>query len=196
MIISNIKKTYKRKVVLNDINISLNKGDFVILIGINGSGKSTLIKLLAGLLRTDKNKEIKLNDVAYLPEKLTLPKTLSVKDYLKYLECDNNVDLSYYVNYLEVPYKLIKELSKGNLQKLGLLYLISSKKEYLLLDEPTEGMDQNLKKKFIDILKNENQKGKTIIISSHQKKDYQRIKHREILIEGGNVIGEELNQDL
>lgn len=196
MLISNIKKTYKGRTVLNDVSLEINKGDFIILLGINGSGKSTLIKLLAGLLRTDKNEEIKLDRVAYLPEKFNLPKTLSVKEYINFLECENNVDLSYYINYLEIPYKLIRELSKGNLQKLGLLYLVSCKKEYLLLDEPTEGMDQNLKKKFIDILKNENQKGKTIIISSHQKKDYQRIKHREILIEGGNIVGEELNQDL
>ncbi len=196
MIITDIKKTYKNKTVLDNISLEINKGDFIILLGINGSGKSTLIKLFSGLIKTDQNKEIKFNSVAYLPEKFTLPKTISVKDYIKYLEHDNRIDLSYYVNYLDIPFKLIKELSKGNLQKLGLLYLISSKQEYLLLDEPTEGMDQDLKKKFVEILKDLHQKGKTIIISSHQKKDYQKIKYREIVVKEGKILDEMFSETL
>lgn len=193
MKITNISKKFKHKQILNNITLEINEGDFVLLLGINGSGKSTIIKLLSGLIRTEDFKEIKLDSVAYLPEKLTLPKTIAVKDYVRYLESENTIDLTYYINYLNIPNKLIKELSKGNLQKLGLLYLISSKKKYLLLDEPTEGMDVDLKKKFIDILRQEHEKGKTIIVSTHQKKDYTRLNPIQINIKDGVIVNEVLD---
>ena len=192
MRIFNISKSYKKKKILNKAQIEINKGDFILLMGSNGSGKSTLIKLLSGLIRTDDNKEIKLSSVGYLPEKFTLPKTLAVKDFIDYLEKDNNINLDTYIRSLEIPYKNIKELSKGNLQKLGLLYLVSCKKDYLILDEPTEGMDINLKRKFISILKELNKKGKTIIISTHSKGEYARINKKEYNVING-VLYEEFN---
>jgi ABC-2 type transport system ATP-binding protein len=181
-------KKYNAKEVFNNVNLEISDNEFVLLIGENGSGKSTLLKSISGLIYPEKENMIYKNNYnAYLPEKFSLPKNLTVKEFVSFLEDFFKIDLSYYVNNLVIPNLKIKELSKGNLQKLGIISIIATKLSTIILDEPTEGMDVELKKKFIDILKILHKEGKTIIISTHNPKDYNSFKCRKIFMKDGNI---------
>ena len=183
----NAKKCYCNKIIIDNINLVINDGDFILLIGKNGSGKSTILKLIAGVINIDKKMIYKNLYNAYLPEKFSLPRNLYVKEFILFLEETFNIDLSYYINYLVIPNKKIKELSKGNLQKLGIITMISSKLNTILLDEPTEGMDNELKKKYLFLIKDLHKKGKTIIISTHNPKDYISLNPRKIYLNEGKI---------
>ena len=181
-------KTYLNKTILDKINLKINDGDFILLIGENGSGKSTMIKIISGLIKANNKNMVMHNECnAYLPEKFSLPRNINTKDFIKFLEETFNTDLSYYIRYLIIPNKKIGELSKGNLQKLGLISLIASKLDTLILDEPTEGMDSEVKKKYLELIKILNKEGKTIIISTHNPKDYAKFNLRKIYVKGGNI---------
>lgn len=188
--INNLNKTYHKKNILNNVNLKIEDGSITLLTGENGSGKSTLLKIIGEIIYPDNKKSINLNYISsFLPEKFMLPRNLKVKYYINFLQNLYLIKLDSYVEFLNVPLdKKIKELSKGNLQKLGLLYVISSKNKLILLDEPTEGMDKELKKKFISVISKLHKEGHTIIISTHDKSDYFRMNPNIIKIEGGNVI--------
>lgn len=181
-------KKYNHKIILNDVNLTINDGDLVLLLGENGSGKSTLLKIIGNVIYPEKSEMLRSYEIlSYLPEKFTLPKNLSVRYYINFLEELYYVSLKDYVNYLEIPNKKIRELSKGNLQKLGLLYIIASNNDLILLDEPTEGMDKELKKKFIQVINKLHKDNRTIIVSTHDRSDYTRMNPRIIEVVKGNV---------
>jgi ABC-type multidrug transport system ATPase subunit len=182
-----VSKNYYDKKILEKINIDINSGEFVLLVGDNGTGKSTLLKLLSHVIYPSCKKIIKSDMFnAYLPEKFSLPKTLTVKEFVDFLESYFVKNLYDYLTYLDIPNKRIGSLSKGNLQKLGLLTVIASNNNTILLDEPCEGMDESLKKKFIEILK-KLKNSKTIIISTHSPSFYKTFKPRILYFKDGNI---------
>jgi ABC-2 type transport system ATP-binding protein len=183
----NVYKKYLNKIVLNDISFTLENNSFTLLVGENGSGKSTILKLISKHIQKTSGKIDVDGSVAYLQEKYTLPRHIDVKTYISFLESLYNVDLSYYVKYLDIPKIKIRELSKGNLQKLGIISLIASKAEILLLDEPSEGMDSETKKKFLSILSTFKKEDKTIVISTHDPKDYIKLKTNTIYLREGTI---------
>lgn len=183
----NVYKKYLNKIVLNDISFTLENNSFTLLVGENGSGKSTILKLISKHIQKTSGKIDVDGSVAYLQEKYTLPRHIDVKTYISFLESLYNVDLSYYVKYLDIPKIKIRELSKGNLQKLGIISLIASKAEILLLDEPSEGMDSETKKKFLNILSTFKKENKTIVISTHDPKDYIKLKTNTIYLREGTI---------
>ena len=183
----NVYKKYLNKIVLNDISFILENNSFTLLVGENGSGKSTILKLISKHIQKTSGKIDVDGSVAYLQEKYTLPRHIDVKTYISFLESLYNVDLSYYVKYLDIPKIKIRELSKGNLQKLGIISLIASKAEILLLDEPSEGMDSETKKKFLNILSTFKKENKTIVISTHDPKDYIKLKTNTIYLREGTI---------
>ncbi len=188
--INNLSKTYGRKIILKDVNLKIEEGSITLLIGENGSGKSTLLKIIGGIIKADNKKSINNNIISsYLPEKFMLPRNLRVSYYINFLENLYLIKLGYYIDFLNIPVsKKIKELSKGNLQKLGLLYVIASNNNLILLDEPTEGMDKELKKKFISVIAKLHKEGKTIIVSTHDKGDYSRMNPNIVNIKEGNAV--------
>lgn len=187
--IKNLSKTYHKKNILNNINLKIEEGSLTLLTGENGSGKSTLLKIIGGLIYPNNKKSIKCDYISsFLTEKFMLPRNLKVKYYINFLQKLYFIKLDYYIEYLNIPIdKKIKELSKGNLQKLGLLYVIASNNKVILLDEPTEGMDRELKKKFISVISKLHKDGHTIVISTHDKADYSRMNPTILKVEEGNT---------
>ena len=176
---NNVSFSYGKKEVLKDINLTINKGDFILFLGHNGSGKSTTIKLILNYLKGYKgiiNREY--NSYCYMPEKTILPDYITIEDFLK--------DLSYlskncnYDKYLEIfnmeKNALIGGLSKGNKQKVALIQLLMEDKDLYVLDEPTNGLDQESINILIKLLKEKNKQGKTVIIVTHYKKLFNRWK--------------------
>ncbi|MBP5445729.1 MAG: ATP-binding cassette domain-containing protein [Acholeplasmatales bacterium] len=180
--------SYGKKLVLDNINLTINRGDFILFLGQNGSGKSTTVKLILNYLKGEKGLiERKYNDYCYMPEKTILPDYISIGEFL--------YDLSYiskncnYEKYLEIfnmeKSALIGSLSKGNKQKVALIQLLMEDKDLYVLDEPTNGLDQESINILIKLLKEKNKQGKTVIVVTHYRKLFQRWKIKKYeFIEG------------
>ena len=170
---------YGKKQALNNVNLKIKKGSFNLFIGHNGSGKSTTVKLILKLIHKEKGTIIRNYDsYCYMPEKTILPDYITIEDFLK--------DLSFfskdcnYERYLEIfnmdKTMLISSLSKGNKQKVALIQLLMEDKDLYILDEPTNGLDQESINILIKLLKEKNKNGKTIRVVTHYKKLFSRWK--------------------
>ena len=170
---------YGKKQALKNVNLKIKKGSFNIFIGHNGSGKSTTIKVILNLIHKEKGKVIRnYESYCYMPEKTILPDYITIEEFLR--------DLSYlskncnYERYLELfnmdKNQLISSLSKGNRQKVALIQLLMEDKDLYVLDEPTNGLDQESINILVKLLKEKNKKGKTVIVVTHYKKLFQRWK--------------------
>jgi energy-coupling factor transport system ATP-binding protein len=172
----NIYFRYEKKsdFILNELDFSLNKGEFYALLGGNGSGKSTFLKILGGMLKPEKGKiDSKKNGqtIGYLPQN---PKLFFIQDTVgKEIQSTiekwggepapilESLGISHLVNCH--PY----DLSGGELQKAALSCLLLRKPEILLLDEPTKGLDPISKRNLARILIQLNAEGVTILMSTH-----------------------------
>lgn len=158
--VSYIKKPY---------NLEIKTGEKVLITGENGCGKTTLIYLLIGFINPKSGiLKITKEPISFLAEKVELPRNLTAREYLQIIA---NTKKGYvnqrYINYLELPLDTeIRNLSKGNKQKLAFLATLVGDSNVLILDEPLSGFDPEIKQKIVEILKTET-KDKTVLIISH-----------------------------
>lgn len=187
MVNLNYHKGFKH--ILKNINLTINDNSFNIIIGENGCGKTTLLKIIT---KSIKNKAYKTNfkDVFYLSDKFVLPGNKYVKDFLymaiNCFKCSINIDKI--INYLELPNKKIKDLSKGNYKKTALVYSFITGADLIIYDEILDGLDKNVVKKILKYLKTLN---KTIIIVTHFLKLFRYFKYNLIELNEGRIVNEE-----
>ncbi|WP_318619356.1 ATP-binding cassette domain-containing protein [Priestia megaterium] len=199
--INNLSKTIKRKKILNNINVEL-KGITGIL-GPNGAGKTTLMKILASVEKADndteiiyKNKNKKEIKIGFLPQNFYVYPNLTVIHVLKLLSTlketydENHLEnLLIQLNLTEYRNEKMKNLSGGTLQRVGIAQALLNKPDYLIIDEPTTGLDINecikLRSILLDISREID-----IIISSHIPEDITSICNHLIVIEQGKKIFE------
>ena len=180
IVINSLKKCFKNKEVLIDVNFVLMPGKIVGLIGDNGSGKTTIMKILSGLYEYDSGTienipyKGKIIDVANLIEAPAFISTMTVRQNLKYfidLKIENDDDFVYYCNLFDIDFLDIKygKLSLGMKQKVAILYLFLKKAKLLLIDEITNGLDERFVSTFYNELKDYVNKYNTyVLISSHK----------------------------
>ncbi|MCI8330845.1 MAG: ABC transporter ATP-binding protein [Bacilli bacterium] len=191
---------------LGEINLTLESGKIIGLIGENGAGKTTLIKGILNIIKTEgaiklfgqneneKNKEeigIVLDD-AFFPEIL---KPKEVENIMKKIY--KNWDSEQFQNYIKrfnLDYKKpIKNMSKGMKKKLEIACALSHKPKLLILDEPTSGLDPIIRNEVLDIFQEYMEdETHTILISSHITTDLERIADQIILIDKGKI---KINED-
>lgn len=192
---NNIVKKYKEVKVLDDVSIEIENGEVIVLLGKNGSGKSTLIKLMLGFVKLRKNDSgiIKIDDlkIGYVPERISLPSFYRVKDYLKDYFVLKGSDF----NYLELAEffnldvnKRLGELSKGMMQKVFLIQALDTNNDLYILDEVTNGLDDESIERLIYKLKELKDLNKTILIVTHYKELYDKIYTRKITFESSKII--------
>lgn len=175
---NDVSKKYNSKFAVKSINLTIKPNNIYLFIGENGSGKSTTIKLISKVIFTKDFNVLKneFNKIIYLPDRRNYPKLLLVSDFLKYyLNIDNKIIEDTMRRY-DLPNKLIGSLSKGNLQKLGILQIILSEGDLYLLDEPTDGLDKKSIYLLLEDLKKLLVIGKTLVISTHKKTIYSELK--------------------
>ena len=182
----NLNKFFGAHQAVKDLSFEVEKGTVFGLLGRNGAGKSTTIKQILGLLEPT-NGEIEwdgkvLNpdelSIGYLPEERGLYTKRGISEQLEYfgaLEGMSKSDVSAAIDkwlerlgIMEYKNKKVAELSKGNQQKIQLIASLLHDPELLILDEPFTGLDPVNAQVFIDVIKEEAARGKTIIFSSHQ----------------------------
>lgn len=200
----NLTKYYGRHKGIDGLNLSVKEGSIFGFIGPNGAGKSTTIRLLLGLiskssgegtvfgLPLSKKKEI-LKRVGYLPSEMGFYPNMKVKDFLRYSGKLRGLNDSYETDKLCERLDLdqskkIDSLSFGNRKKVGIVCALQHFPELYLLDEPTSGLDPLIQKEFWALLKERNETGATIFLSSHVLSEVQRHCKEAAIIKDGKII--------
>ena len=191
--INNLSKTLDNNIILDNINMSLESGNIYGFIGRNGSGKTMLLKVICGFVKPTSgtiliNDENALannyfnNEIRALIEKPNFINNLSGFDNLKLLaginnKIDDKTILTWLdkVNLLEEKDKLYSKYSLGMKQKLGIVQALMEDTKIILLDEPLNGIDENSVNIIRNILLEEINKDKLIIIATHIKEDIEKL---------------------
>lgn len=176
-----VEKNYHQDRGLKSINMTIQKGTLNLFVGSNGSGKSTTLKLIGHVIFHKKQQGTIINQferMIYLPDKRSYPKLLKVKTYLNYFleKKIEDAKLAYYLDRYQLPDKPIGGLSKGMLQKLGILQSLLSEGDLYLLDEPTDGLDKASIELFKEDLLLRLKENKTFIISTHNRNLFRDLK--------------------
>ena len=187
--IKNLVKSYDQVQALRSLNLEIAQGELFGFVGPNGAGKTTTIKILAGLLRPDSGTvhidgqqmtcgaaELK-DKIGYVPDYFGVYDNVRVFEYLEfYAAADGITGLVARRRYMELldmvglngrEESYVDSLSRGMKQRLGVARALVHDPRLLILDEPASGLDPRTRQEFIAMLKNINQSGKTILISSH-----------------------------
>lgn len=190
------------------VDISIQKGEIYGFIGPNGAGKSTTIRTLLGLIHptsgsaTIFGKDITkfgpeiLQEVGYLPSEVFYYDDMRALDLLRYSGSFYKKDhaliekrITKLAALLDLDLKKkIDDLSYGNKKKVGIIQGLLHEPELIILDEPTGGLDPLIQQKFFDLLREENQRGATILFSSHNLSEIQKLCHRVAIIKEGKII--------
>lgn len=191
---------------IDGISLSVDEGAFFGFIGPNGAGKSTLIRTLLGLISpTFGSAEIfgrdivegkleNLKEIGYLPAEADFYNGMKVRDVLRFtakmrgLDCDEEAKELCRRLDLDVNRK-VSELSLGNKKKVGIVCALQHKPRLYVLDEPTSGLDPLMQQEFFKILKERNDEGATIFLSSHVLSEIKKhCKSAGIIREGKLVL--------
>lgn len=199
--VSNLYKDYGKKLALKNVNLSFDLGQIVGLYGPNGSGKTTFLKIIAGFLRPSKGKVIldgreigvyTKSIVAYLPDRNILPLWMKVRDARNFYKDFFDFDEAKFKNLLEffgLREELnLRELSKGDLEKILLSLTLSRKAKVYLLDEPLGGMDPSTRDKVITSILRSYHEESLMIIATHLIGEIETITDRTIFIHNGEII--------
>ena len=203
--IRNLNFSYKKTPVFSNINLSFPQGNIYGLLGENGVGKTTLLKLICGLLRptegsctvdgitSQQRLPEMLQRVVFLPDEVSLPDGKTPQQYVNELA-------PFYPNFaqgtflhlmeeLEVkPDRKFKEMSFGQQKKSLIAASLSLGTDYVLLDEPTNGLDIPSKAQFRQILSRRFEERNTIIISTHQVKDVENLIDPIVILSNNAVL--------
>ena len=201
-----LTKFYGRSRGIEQLDLCVPKGDFFGFIGPNGAGKSTLIRTLLGLIQptsgsakvfemdvTKHTKEI-LARTGYLPGEanfysgMTVKQQLNLCAKLRGADCAN--ESARLCDRLALdPDRKIDQLSLGNRKKVGIVTALQHSPELIVMDEPTSGLDPLMQKEFYTILKEKNDQGATVFLSSHVLSEVQRYcKHAAVIRQGRLLI--------
>ena len=190
--IKNLDFSYKKTPVFNNINLSFPQGAIYGLLGENGVGKTTLLKIICGLQRPVSGTSTvdgltsydrlpaMLQRIVFLPDEVTLPDNATPQKYVNELApfypTFSQGTFLHLMQELEVdPARKFKEMSFGQQKKSLIAASLALGTDYILLDEPTNGLDIPSKAQFRSILSKIADEGKTIIISTHQVKDVENL---------------------
>ena len=207
--IKNLSKKFEKKEVLNNINLEVKSGEVVSLVGRNGSGKTTLLKLITGIYQLDigeitidgvniEQNNLKSN-IIYIPDKFDYFKYTKIKNIIKYYELAyENFDKDYFEKEL-VKNKIslnkkITELSKGQTVIFGVILGLACRTNFLLLDEPLDGIDIINIKLIINYIIEAQDSGVGILVSSHQLDYLENISDKIIYIDTTGKYGKEVDK--
>ena len=214
--IKNLVKKYGSKYALDDISFSINDGEIIGFLGPNGAGKSTTMNIITGYLSATSGSVIVdgkniLEDplavkknIGYLPEQPPLYVDMTVWEYLSFVfdlkKCDFNKsrhlnEICELVKIFDVKDRLIKNLSKGYKQRVGIAQALIGNPKFIIFDEPTVGLDPKQIIEIRNLLRNLGKKH-TVILSTHILPEVQAICDRIVVINAGKIIADEKTENI
>lgn len=200
--------------VLNGVTFSVARGEVVGLVGRNGAGKTTLLRIAMGMLHpqrgsvrvfglspTERPVEVKKH-IGYVAEDQILPRGSSLGqliDFYRYLfpQWDSALEKEILERFALDRKRVVMKLSKGEARSVALLCAVCHRPELLILDEPAAGLDPAARREFLEVaVQFLNRGGATILFSSHQMNDLERISGRLVMLDGGKVFLDSETDDL
>ncbi|MDA9648940.1 ABC transporter ATP-binding protein [Alphaproteobacteria bacterium] len=214
----NLKKSFGDFVAVDNINLTVERGEVVGFLGPNGAGKSTTMKMLTGFLEPDggeifiegidlKSKPLEAKkSIGYLPEGAPSYSDMEVSEFLSFVGkmrgLNNNgslntrlSDMAEQINLKEVWHKPIETLSKGFKRRVGIAQALIHDPDILILDEPTDGLDPNQKYEMRDLIKKIST-NKAIVISTHILEEVEAVCSRTVIISNGQLLANETPNNL
>jgi ABC-2 type transport system ATP-binding protein len=210
--LQNVSKRYGSIVALDDVSFDVPTGSVCALLGANGAGKSTTLKILLGLVSPDSGTarvgglDSQLDGidirraVGYVPERPSLYEWMTVDEIGWFVASLYPSDYQRQYQKLLERYALngrqkIRDLSKGSRSKVALALALAHQPAVLILDEPTSGLDPLVRREFLESMVDVAAEGRTVIISSHQVQEVERVADRvAILLHGKLVCHERLDE--
>ena len=204
--IHGLTKSYGKVRALQGIDLEVKRGEIFGFLGPNGAGKTTTIRCLLDMIRPDGGKASLLGIdpqadpvtiqalTGYLPGEMQFYDNLTVERQLRFFSDMRNgrVEWDYVrrlAERLDLDFKpQIKNLSKGNKQKIGVIQALMHRPELLLLDEPTSGLDPLIQQEVIGLLRDANTAGATIFFSSHIMSEVENVAKRVGIIRKGEIV--------
>lgn len=199
-----LTKDYGNGCGIFDLNLTVAEGEMVGYVGTNGSGKTTTIRQIMGFIKPtsgsvcvtglsswEHSNEI-VKKIGYVPGEIAFPDLKTGIDFLKcQAEFSGLTDMSYanaLIERLQLdPRANLKRMSKGMKQKTALVAALMNDAPIIILDEPTTGLDPLMRATFLDIIKEEHRKGKTIFMSSHSFDELEKTCDKVALINDGRI---------
>lgn len=200
-----LTKYYGRSRGIIDLDLTVTEGEFFGFIGPNGAGKSTTIRTLLGLISPTsgeagifgkdvvKDKQEILRQTGYLSSEALFYSGMRVRDILRFsadlrrMDCEKEAKRLCERLQLDVS-KKVDELSFGNRKKVAIVCALQSNPRLLIFDEPTGGLDPLMQREFFDIVRERNEQGSTVFLSSHILAEVQRNCSRAAVIREGRII--------
>lgn len=214
--VQNLTKRYGSHLAVNDISFTVDEGEVVGFLGPNGAGKSTTMNILTGYLSASSG-SAKINgfdilenpnqakaSIGYLPEQPPLYLDMTVREYLDFMYDLKKCKLSRQTHIAEICRlvkidgvygRLIKNLSKGYRQRVGVAQALIGNPPVLILDEPTVGLDPNQIIEIRTLIKNLG-KHHTVILSSHILQEIEAVCDRIIIINQGQLVADDTAAEL
>jgi len=205
--LTHITKTFGTVKAVDDVSYSVEKGEFFGLLGPNGAGKTTTLRILLDIFKADSGTvqvlggpltDAKKDHIGYMPEERGLYQDIPLDRCLAYLGSLKGLDQAEVKRraqtYLErfdladSSRKKVKELSKGMQQKAQIIATLLHEPELLIVDEPFSGLDPVNTQMVKDLLREEREKGVTIVLCSHQMNLVEELCDRIVLIDHGKVL--------
>lgn len=190
--VNEVCKSFGTGLILDKLSLEVSQNEIFGLLGLNGAGKTTLFKCILQLLKIDsgtisyRGEKLELpvihEKIGYLPEFYLPPGELRAAEYLKLLSIavgSNKPDVEALLKKADLaPDKMIRDYSRGMIQRLGVLIALLKSPEFVILDEPTLGLDPLARINLLNWLKELNQQGTTIMLSSHDFDQVQKLCQR------------------
>ncbi len=207
--VTHLSKQFGTQTAVDGISFTVGKGEILGFLGPNGAGKTTTMRMITGYLAPDQG-EITINDIpvttdnatakkliGYLPEHNPLYLDMYVREYLLYVARIYKIDRPHtrmedvirMTGLTAESHKIIRSLSKGYRQRVGLAQAILHDPQVLILDEPTSGLDPNQLVEIRQLIR-ELGKEKTILLSTHIMQEVQALCDRVIIISQGRIAGD------
>ncbi|MCD8286595.1 MAG: ATP-binding cassette domain-containing protein [Clostridia bacterium] len=204
--VENLTKDYGRGRGIFNVSFEVEKGEIYGYVGTNGSGKTTTIRNMLGFVFPDSGKicidgldpsrqaaEL-MRHVSYIPGEIAFPSLPTGTDFLKLQAEYNGVTDFTYMNYVADKLDLdttanLKRMSKGMKQKTAIVAALMADRDILVLDEPTTGLDPLQRDNFLELLRGEKEKGKTIFLSGHIFEELEEVCDRVAMLKDGRILG-------
>lgn len=203
--LKHLTKDYGEGKGIFDIDLTIKKGEMIGFVGTNGSGKTTTIRNMLGFVKPTRGKayvngmeswknasEI-AKSVGYVPGEIAFPDLATGTEFLKcqadFLGLKDMTYANYLIEKLQLdPRANLKRMSKGMKQKTALVAALMNNPDIIILDEPTTGLDPLMRDAFMEIIKDEHKRGKTIFMSSHMFEEMEGTCDRVALINNGHIV--------
>lgn len=208
--INNLQKKFGKKVVLENVSLTIKKNEVTCLTGMNGTGKTTLMNCIMGLVPRD-NGSVTIDGedfqqqlyerIAYIPDSLTMPRWMTIAESMQFMA-------TYYPNWnaakadellsffrLEADQQL-KNLSKGNSAKVNFLLGLSLDADYYLMDEPFSGIDVFAREDILEVFTSKFVTDKGVLIATHHMDEVEMLLDRIVMLRSGRVVKDFYAEDI